>query len=154
MTWVFFVCFVRALVSPRLTRQAPTAFFESLIPNPQADARLDTLVKSAKAVLLLDGSSASSATKTNLKQAKVGNFKEIRLDQETDGKALVGALKRRVGTSLPTLIVGGTVFDKKRIDYLVDQDMMLPVFRAAGTSGEVRLPFQDLRFYLAKTMKD
>ena len=23
---------------------------------------------------------------------------------------------------------------------------MLPVFRAAGTSGEVRLPFQDMRF--------
>jgi len=27
-----------------------------------------------------------------------------------------------------------------RIDYLVKQDMMLPVFRAAGTSGEIRLP--------------
>ena len=39
------------------------------------------------------------------------------------------------------------------IEYLVKQDMMLPVFRAAGTSGEVRLPFQDLRFYLSKTIK-
>ena len=49
--------------------------------------------------------------------------------------------------------VAGQVFDKKRIEYLCKQDMMLPVFRAAGTSGEVRLPFQDLRFYLSKTIR-
>ena len=49
--------------------------------------------------------------------------------------------------------VAGLVFDKKRIEYLCKQDMMLPVFRAAGTSGEVRLPFQDLRFYLSKTIR-
>lgn len=51
------------------------------------------------------------------------------------------------------MIVAGQVFDKKRIEYLCKQDMMLPVFRAAGTSGEVRLPFQDLRFYLSKTIR-
>ena len=51
------------------------------------------------------------------------------------------------------LIVAGQVFDKKRIEYLCKQDMILPVFRAAGTSGEVRLPFQDLRFYLSKTIR-
>ncbi|KAJ8611967.1 hypothetical protein CTAYLR_004346 [Chrysophaeum taylorii] len=138
----------------RLQRAQPVAFFESFFPNQEADARLDALVSSSKAVLLTDASGASTSIRDGLKAAKVGNFKEIRLDQEADSKALIGSLRRRVGTAPPTLIVGGAVFDQKRIDYLVRQDMMLPVFRAAGTSGELRLPFQDLRFYLAKTIRE
>lgn len=142
---------------PRLQRRVarrgtPTAFFESLLPNPAADERLDGLVKSAKAVLFTDGGRGCEAVKQSLKAAKVGSWKEVRLDQEADGRALVGALKRRVGTAPPTLVVGGAVLDQKRIQYLIDQDMMLPFFRQAGTSGEVRLPFQDLRYYLSKTI--
>mmetsp|Transcript_26281 Transcript_26281/g.33102 ORF Transcript_26281/g.33102 Transcript_26281/m.33102 type:complete len:136 (-) Transcript_26281:80-487(-) len=122
--------------------------------NKQADLQLDKFVQSAKAVLLTDGTKTCENIKAQLKTAKVGNFKEIRLDQQDlDTNALKSALKRRVGTQPPTLIVGGTVLDQKRIDYLIKQDMMLPIFRQAGSSGEVRLPFQDLRFYLAKTTK-
>ena len=81
-----------------------------------------------------------------------GRYTEVNLKSQPDGGKLLASLKRRVGVSAPVLIVGGQVFDKQKIDYLVRQDMMLPVFRAAGTSGEVRLPFQDLRFYLSKTI--
>ena len=135
----------------QLHRQTPVAFFGNFLPNKEAEAKLDTFVGSAKAVLLTDGSKVSEDVKVALKKAKVGNWKEIRLDQEPDKNALVSALKRRVGTAPPTLIVGGAVFDKKRMDYLIKQDMMLAFFRQAGTSGEVRLPFQDLRYYLSKT---
>lgn len=135
------------------TRSAPRMIF-GMFPNPEADQRLDSLVSSSKAVLFTDASASSNSIKDSLKSAKVGQFKEIRLDQEPDSAALISSLKRRVGTAPPTLIVAGAVFDKKRIDYLIRQDMMLPVFRSAGTSGELRLPFQDLRFYLAKTIRD
>ncbi|KAH8073654.1 hypothetical protein JL721_2963 [Aureococcus anophagefferens] len=116
-------------------RAAPTAFFQQFLPNPEADAALDGFVSGSKAVLFSDGSAASQSAIEALKVSKTTKYTE-----------------RRIGVSPPALIVNGAVFDAKRIDYLVKQDMMLPVFRAAGTSGEIRLPFQDLRFYLAKTI--
>lgn len=54
-----------------LQRETPKAFFGSLFPNPEADQRLDEIVKRSKAVLLSDGSAASTATKDSLKAAKV-----------------------------------------------------------------------------------
>ena len=133
-------------------RAAPTAFFQQFLPNPEADAALDGFVSGSKAVLFSDGSAASQSAIEALKVSKTTKYTEVRLDQQPESGALVGSLKRRIGVSPPALIVNGAVFDAKRIDYLVKQDMMLPVFRAAGTSGEIRLPFQDLRFYLAKTI--
>ena len=93
------------------------------------------------------------AVKTALAGAKLSTYTEVNLGAKPNKGKLLGSLKRRVGVDTPVLIVAGQVFDKKRIEYLCKQDMMLPVFRAAGTSGEVRLPFQDLRFYLSKTIR-
>ena len=122
------------------------------VQRAEADAALDGFVSGSKAVLFSDGSAASQSAIEALKVSKTTKYTEVRLDQQPESGALVGSLKRRIGVSPPALIVNGAVFDAKRIDYLVKQDMMLPVFRAAGTSGEIRLPFQDLRFYLAKTI--
>ena len=134
-------------------RAAPTAFFQQFIPNPDADAALDSFVAGSKAVLFTDGGASSASAVEALKKSKTTKYTEVRLDQQPDSGALVGSLKRRIGVAPPALIVNGAVFDSKRIEYLVKQDMMLPVFRAAGTSGEIRLPFQDLRFYLSKTIR-
>ncbi|KAJ1462771.1 hypothetical protein M885DRAFT_505833 [Pelagophyceae sp. CCMP2097] len=134
-------------------RVAPRHFFDKLFgggESPAADAELDNFVKKSRAVLFTDGSAASPAAAALLKQAKCDKYTEVRLDLQPLAKDLAASLKRRVGAQPPVLIVADQVFDKAKIEYLCKQDMMLPVFRAAGTSGEVRLPFQDLRFYLKK----
>mmetsp|Transcript_5738 Transcript_5738/g.16941 ORF Transcript_5738/g.16941 Transcript_5738/m.16941 type:complete len:156 (-) Transcript_5738:24-491(-) len=145
---------VAAFVPPRAA--APSAlrrsFFDQFIPDANADAELDSIVSSAKAVLLTEGNAAGDTVVAQLKSAKLTTYKEVNLKSLPNSGKLIGSLKRRVAAP-PVLIVAGQVFDKQRIEYLVKQDMMLPVFRAAGTSGEVRLPFQDLRFYLSKTIK-
>lgn len=81
LSLVLLVVSSSALISPTtlprnhrrrsLQREAPKAFFGSLFPNPEADQRLDDIVKRSKAVLLSDGSAASTATKDSLKAAKV-----------------------------------------------------------------------------------
>ena len=139
--------------APRATSLTKRFFFDQFIPNPEADAELDGYVGSAKAVLLTDGGAGGEAVKTALAGAKLSTYTEVNLGTKPNKGKLLGSLKRRVGVDAPVLIVAGQVFDKKRIEYLCKQDMMLPVFRAAGTSGEVRLPFQDLRFYLSKTIR-
>lgn len=135
------------------TRQVSRPFFEQFIPDAGADEQLDKLVSKAKAVLLTDGGGSSETVKAALKGAKLSTFTEVNLKSEPNSAKLLGSLKRRVGVNAPVLIVAGQVFDAERIQYLCRQDMMLPVFRAAGTSGEIRLPFQDLRFYLSKTIR-
>jgi hypothetical protein len=141
-----------AFVQPSAPRATSTKrfFFDQFIPNPEADAELDGYVGSAKAVLLTDGGAGSETVTTALAGQKLSQYTEVNLGSKPNKGALLGSLKRRVKVDAPVLIVAGQVFDKKRIEYLCKQDMMLPVFRAAGTSGEVRLPFQDLRFYLSK----
>ena len=146
---------VSAFVQPSAPRTKLTQrfFFDQFIPTPEADAELDGYVGSAKAVLLTDGGAGGEAVKTALASAKLSTYTEVNLGAKPNKGKLLGSLKRRVGVATPVLIVAGQVFDKKRIEYLCKQDMMLPVFRAAGTSGEVRLLVQDLRFYLSKTIR-
>ena len=155
---VAFAASVAAFAPPPAARAGGRAlvarnFFGQFMADPEADAALDKFVSSAKAVLLTDGGAGGEGVKALLKQAKLTKFTEVNLKSQPMGDKMIGSLKRRVKVGVPVLIVSGQVFDKSKIEYLVKQDMMLPVFRAAGTSGEVRLPFQDLRFYLSKTIQ-
>ncbi|KAK7233720.1 hypothetical protein SO694_00101017 [Aureococcus anophagefferens] len=131
--------------------RAPTAFFQQFLPNPEADAALDGFVSGSKAVLFSDGSAASQSAIEALKVSKTTKYTEVRLDQQPESGALVGSLKRRIGVSPPALIVNGAVFDAKRIDYLVKQDMMLPVFSALARPARSACPSRP-PLLLAKTI--
>lgn len=130
---------------------APRMLFgmgDAAASSGEASAAVDAALKGAKVVVFTAAGAASTKTVECLKAAKA-DYKAVPVASIPGAQA---ELRKRSGGkgAAPLVFIKGE-FAQVNVPVLADQGMLSPLLRQTGaTKGELRLPFQDLRMYLAK----